>query len=252
MSRYWVNLKQQAIPIIGDAWYHLDESTHYSAPPYDAVYRDPERRICTRSLDNFHLFYLLNDIEVTPPPCLTTDVGQVPAEDLYRLSNFSLEGLFTKVRILKIIDANHLEIAFYVPSNFISKYRPAIITQNRCITRRGIPYFGDHGFFMRERCVLKNIATVQETPILDRELKKQLGLELLATWCNSIGNIAYAEFYREGEFRDRPIVLYNDIERSFSINHELIKHKHPNVGDLFPKSDSMPHESYVYEDFLIG
>lgn len=249
MSRNLVNLRRRVIQAIPDTWYHLDEEIHCLEPPNDAIWKDPNYRICSRYQDSFYRFYLVNNIEVTPQLCSTTDVQQVSVEDLYRLTNFSLEGLFTKARVLRIIDARHLEIAFFVPFDLFAKYQPS--TQNYGITRRVIPYHSDTGFFMRERCVLKNIGrpSHEEVPVPDKEVKAQLGLELLTAWCNTLGNIVYVEFGRQGESRDRPITIYSDVYRSISINQELLAHRHPQVGNLYHEELSPP-ESFLYEKYF--
>lgn len=249
MSRNLLNLKRHVIQPIPETWYHLDEDRHCLEPPSDALFQDAQYRVCSRYQDSFYRFYLVNGIELAPGLCATTDIQNVPVDDLYRLSNFSLEGLFTKARVLKVVDARHVEIAFFVSFDLLSRYHPS--TQNYGITRCLIPYHGDTGFFMRERCVLKNItrSSHEEVPLHDREVKAQLGLELLTAWCNTIGNIVYVEFGREGESRYRPIMMYSDVYRSISINHELLTHKHPQVGKLYQDDTSEPPESFLYEKY---
>lgn len=245
MSHSLINLKRKVINVIPEMWYHLDDDTYVLEAPHDAIWRDNQHRVCSRYQDSFYRFYLVNGIDLIPPVCTTTDVQQVPIDDLYRLTNFSLEGLFTKVRILNVLDGHRLEVAFFVPHEFLSKYQPS--KQNYGIARRAIPYHGDIGFFMRERCILKNLTlpSSEDIPLPDKEIKAQLGLELLSAWCNSMGNIAYVEFCREGNSRDRPILMYNDMYQSISINHELLAHKHPQVREIY-RENSSPPESFLY------
>lgn len=252
MSRIWLDLRRKAIQIIPDVWYNLDENVHSPNLPSDIIWQDQDCRIYTRYEASFYLFYLLNGIRVSPQALTTTNIEEIPIDEIYRLTNFSLDGFFTKARILKIVDVNHVELAFFVSFDFFSKYQPLITPESKGITRRLIPNQGGHGFFIRERCILKNILrpVCEEVPLLDRGLKLQLGLELLGAWCNSLGNIVYVEFCREGESCYRPIILYTDIDRNIMINHELATCNHPSVGTLFPRVESEAPESFLYENFL--
>lgn len=247
----WLNLKKQVIQDIPGVWYSLDKDEYLTHPYEHETYKDPQRRVCTQNQEKLYLFYLLNDIVVTAPTYRTTNIEEVPIEELHRLSTFTLAGLFVKARVLRVIDTTHLELAFFLPFDFVSAYRPAVAQKS--ISRRAIPYFGDSGFFLRERCCLKGI----ENPTAGE--KGQLALEQLTTFCNGLRNIVYALFYPEGNSRDRPVVLYVDQTREHSINKMILTYDHPEYGKLSkevlkgqkgPPDSFLVEESYDYDMFF--
>lgn len=224
MEEFWFNLKKQPIHINENNWYDLDNSCYCDTLPNEESYHDTERRIFSLDHDNFCLFYIINGIRIMSPRYSTTNVAEIPIENIRRLSNFTLKGLFTKCRVLKVKSSTCLDLAFFLPMSFISEY---YCSRGRQLCLRGLPHSNDQGFFLRERCYLKDILSYIETPVRDKKIREQLAIEQLTAICNTLGNIVYAEFYPNKE-----VILYVDQYQTTSINAMLCEYQHPEVGSL--------------------
>lgn len=223
MEEFWFNLKKQPIYINENKWYDLDHDCYCDSLPNEESYHDKERRIFSLNHDNFCLFYIINGIRVMTPRYSTTNISEIPTENIHRLSNFTLKGLFTKCRVLKVKSSTCLDLAFFLPMSFLAEY----YCYHGRLCHRGLPHSNDQGVFIRERCKLKYILSYIDTPVIDRKIRELLAIEQLTAICNSLGNVVYADFHSNKE-----VTLYVDELRSTSINVMLNEYQHPEIGPL--------------------
>lgn len=226
----WVNLKGEPIQKLANTYYSLDHNKYYTMPPNEEIFVDSEKRISSSCKENFLIFYLLNNIAPPAPKFFTGSIDQIPTEELYRLDTFSLNGLFVKVRILGVIDPITLDLAFFVPADFYSAYRLFADDKKLKVIRSTIPFHGDRGFFIREKCRLINIETFIGMPGKDFELKNTIAKEYLTTLCNGNGNKGYAYFHDHTNTNYKPVTIYLDAEQRISVNTLLSSYRHHDIG----------------------
>jgi endonuclease YncB( thermonuclease family) len=80
---------------------------------------------------------------------LTRDIAKIPDEILSKLCSFNLAGLNVKAKVIRVIDGDTFELAFFVPMKFLSERKTRYVGRARKPIEEiyALPYKDSDGFF---------------------------------------------------------------------------------------------------------
>lgn len=155
------------------------------------------------------------------------DIENVPVEQLDQLCDFSFARLRTKARIMRVIDGDTFDIAFFVPMGELTMPREERKRRQINIVRPVITFREDRGFFTKMHCRLYGADAYEKNTPPGRAAKKVIEEKVA-----SLNNIVYVNFAAFDKY-GRPLVdVYDDRERKHSFSQYLLDYRDPVYGVL--------------------
>lgn len=157
----------------------------------------------------------------------TTDIESIPVDVLDTLCNFTLLGLRVKARVLDVIDGDTIDIAFFLPTTFLTQSHLQGRGKDVRVVQAGLVFEGDRGFVVRYRCRLNGIdAAEKETA------QGQKATQLTREKYASLGNIIYVLTTGMDKYGRLLIEAYEDPQYQRGLNRFLIGYQDPILGVL--------------------
>ena len=210
-------------------YYSIDTHEFNVVQPETEIYIDNYHKVTTAFRYKILLFYHYNNISVTANPLQVRRVEELNNEDIEEIDVFSCENLFVRCRITRVIDPVTCEVIFLLPYEFLSQYR---MSKGKIKTRAKLSSVTGNGIFIKE---VIRFSGLQDSYQQSRDpLKYQIQTEILTSYFSELGNHAYVYFEsrREGIYY---VNMYRDCNKNVSINEELNRIDHPDLGFLFKK-----------------
>jgi len=261
--KYWLNLNGNEFEEPSDQWYNLPTGRYVkNKPKYDPVYSIRGIRILGRTEDLVKFWelnlerlgqslpkrtefkdvifapfediaFLSRDATLRAEKCLgdrvspvrTTDVAKLPEETLSKVCRFSFGGLFTKGRVVRVIDGDTLDLVIFVPFSILSSTREGKVG--------ALPTKGSEkgGFFTQVRVRMYGYDSAEKNTEAGLQAK-----QLFEEKIDSLGGIVWCQFIDANEKYDRSLaVLYEDKEKTRLLNDFLFRQEQmTNTKMVFP------------------
>ena len=152
----------------------------------------------------------------------STDIEDISVEHLNSLCNFSLLGLKAKAKILKVIDGDTVDVAFFVPFKALAEPRTVTFDRRKVIKSAALTFKGEKGFFTRMRCRLYGIDAAEHDTL--QGLK---ALEIMIKEYNRTNNIVYVIFQKFDMYGRGLIEIFRDIGFLHSLNRFIVEYRDP-------------------------
>lgn len=232
-------LNQSVIPELSPLhWYNLQTNRKNTKSPNKPIWIVDHYRV-GGTCDLIYEFALLNRLnyrdltsngillpEVTITPkrtVITNDIEQLSDEDLNWLNEFRLFGLMTKAKVVSVVDADTLTLAFYLPLSFLTRMRTTG-SQKCCYALTN----NDHsGFFTQMRARLFGIDEA-EIHTDKGKTAKQVLIDKLRT----LNHVVYVRFLDFDKYGRVLVMLYEDSNYQRDINTYLKTYHDPIVGAI--------------------
>ena len=179
---------------------------------------DPEPNFLVRTMQKLHL---IKEPEICKlsEPIHSTDIEKIPKDLIDSLCEFSLFGLFGKCLVTNIVDADTIDIAIYVPIDFLQQLQPRKIGYTVINQCSALSYKQNHGFVTKFRCRLNGLDAIESS--------QRGGAEATAILTNILAktkNYVWVECGNLDKYRRLLVTLYSDERRKHCINEELLNH----------------------------
>lgn len=146
---------------------------------------------------------------------LTSDVENLPVDQLERICEFSLQGLRTKVRLLRILDGDTIDLAFFVPLNFLAD------------RRYSLPTSSSQGLFLRMVTRLYGVDAAEHDT--KKGIVASLFLEKIALRQDGIFWMRVEGFEKFGRLL---AALYLDENEEIALSDLLVSYEDEEVGNV--------------------
>ena len=157
----------------------------------------------------------------------TTDIEEVPKSALETLCNFTMIGLRVKANVMDIIDADTIDVVFFLPTKFLTQSHLQGRGKNIRVVQTGLVFEEDRGFVVRYRCRLNGIDAAEKNTLQGKK-----ATELTREKYGSLNNIIYILTTGMDKYGRLLIEAYEDSSYQVGLNRFLVGYTDPELGVL--------------------
>lgn len=170
----------------------------------------------------------------------TTDVEEVPDELLDSLCDFSLLGIITKAKVLRVVDGDTFRLAFFVPLKMLAEVREVVEMRHRVQRRPAIVTSEEHGMMISMKARFTGVdAAEHDTP------HGVVAISFLSDIFRRNNNIVWiylSEFDKYGRILVR---IWLDKGKKTELSSVVLGYTHPVLGKLF-----VPYSGGTKSDYM--
>lgn len=165
----------------------------------------------------------------------STDVRDLPEDEIKNICDFDLRGLQTWARVVNVKDGDTLDLCYFISSDFI-EFTRKLSSRSKIAQRNGLVYTGGastegetpFGYFTVSTCRLNGVDAMEHDTKQGQEAIRLFALELQKT-----NNIVWCHFIKYEKYGRGLVELYKDSDMKEGINRFYIGKKHPLLGILY-------------------
>ncbi len=173
----------------------------------------------------------------------SSDVRDLPEDQIKNICDFDLRGLQTWARVINIKDGDTLDLCYFVSSNFI-EFTRKLSTRSKFPQRNGIVYSEGEskfsGYFTVSTCRLNGVDAMEHDTAQGQEAIRLFTLELQKT-----NNIVWCHFIKYEKYGRGLVELYASDDMKKGINRFYIGKKHPLLGVLYEEYHGAAKSEYT-------
>ncbi len=186
---------------------------------------DEDTRVCRRDSVGTTLFAPQTD-----------DVEDIPANIISTMCPFEMDNLSGKARVIKVLDADTIEILFFVRISELAQERGKGRARGRGDEKKKemkVPVISSHhqsGFFSLFKCRFYGVDAAEHNT-----MQGQLATLLLEDYLESLNNIIYVKVLKFDKFGRLLIKLYSDKGYRNFINNKICELNVVEMADIYKK-----------------